>query len=71
LATTAADIRMWTALPKEFQVAKIAAPEGGSVIIATPGGKTYNVSVPKKRNSLIYVKIPRRDARVVIDVMEL
>jgi len=71
LATTAADIRMWTALPKEFQVAKIAAPEGGSVIIATPGGKNYNVSVPKKRNSLIYVKIPRRGARVVIDVMEL
>ena len=71
LATTAADIRMWTALPKEFQVAKIAAPKGGSVIIATPGGKTYNVSVPKKKNSLIYVKIPRRGARVVIDVMEL
>ena len=71
LATTAADIRMWTALPKEFQVAKIATPEGGSVIIATPGGKTYNVSVPKKKNSLIYVKIPTKGARVVIDVMEL
>jgi len=71
LATTAADIRMWTALPKEFQVAKIATPEGGSVIIATPGGKTYKVSVPREKNSLIYVKIPTKGARVVIDVMEL
>ena len=71
LATTAADIRMWTALPKEFQVAKIVTPEGGSVTIATPDGKAYNVSVPKKKNSLIYVKIPSRGARVVIDVMEL
>ena len=70
LTTTAADIRMWTALPKEFQVAKIATPEGGSVIITTPGGKAYNVSVPKKKNSLIYVKIPTKGARVVIDVME-
>jgi len=46
LATTAADIRMWTALPKEFQIAKIVTPAGGSVTIATPGDKAYNVSVP-------------------------
>jgi len=71
LATTAADIRMWTALPKEFQIGKIVTPECGSVIIATPGGKAYKVSVPKKKSSLIYVKIPSRGARVVIDVMEL
>jgi len=71
LATTAADIRMWTALPKEFQVAKIVNSEGGPVTIATPDGKVYNVAVPKKKNSLIYVKIPKRGTRAAIYVMEL
>ena len=68
-ATTAADIRMWTALPKEFQVARIFTPVSGLVTIATPDGETRNVSVPGNRNSLIYVKIPQKGAGLVIDMM--
>ena len=70
LATTAADIRMWTALPKDFQVARIVTPKGGGVTIETADGEAYPVSVSEKKDSLIYVKIPRKGSSAVIDVME-
>lgn len=68
---TAADIRIWSALPKEFQVAKIASPEDGTLIIETPDGGGVKVDVPKNSNSLVYVKIPSKGARPVCDVINM
>jgi hypothetical protein len=68
-ATTAADIRIWTALPKEFQVAKIATPKDGMLSIESPFGDKINVPVPKDKSSLVYVKIPAKGAKVVFDVI--
>lgn len=36
LATTAADLRIWSALPKEFQIAKVTTPKDGKLKIETP-----------------------------------
>jgi hypothetical protein len=70
-ATTSADIRMWTALPKEFQLAKVKTPKEGILYIETPAGDTISVEVPKSSNSLVYVKIPTYGANAVYDVIKM
>jgi uncharacterized protein len=70
-ATTSADIRIWSALPKEFQIAKVETPNCGSITLTTPAGENYDVSVPNDRNSLVYVKIPARGTRATLDVIEM
>lgn len=70
-ATTSADIRTWTSLPKEFQVAKVPAPSNGVLSIETPVGESINVTVPEKSNALIYVKIPTPGAAVTYNVIKM
>ncbi|KAF3978411.1 MAG: hypothetical protein HFP77_02025 [Methylococcales symbiont of Iophon sp. n. MRB-2018] len=70
-ATTAADIRIWTALPKEFQLAKIETPSNGLLNIETPAGNVVKVKVPQNRNSLVYVKIPTNKAKIIYDVIKM
>lgn len=70
-ATTSADIRIWSALPKEFQIAKIKTPGCGSITLTTPAGENYDVSIPNDRNSLVYVKIPAKGTRATLDVIEM
>lgn len=71
VATTSADIRIWTALPKDFQVAKIKCPENGSVTITTLEGNKIEVKVPASECSLIYIKIPKAGANISYDVLKL
>jgi len=61
-ATTIADTRMWTALPKEFHLARVPVPEDGLLRIETPGGRSFTAAVPREGSSLVYVKIPARGA---------
>lgn len=70
-ATTCADLRIWSALPKEFQVAKIVTPTNGQIIIAPPSGPDIKVQVPMHGNSLVYIKTPSRNVKMVIDVIKL
>jgi hypothetical protein len=70
-ATTAADIRIWTALPKEFQIAKVKTPNSGIITLETPTGSKINVAVSKNNNSLVYVKIPTSGAKIVYDVLKM
>ena len=51
--STAADIRIWSALPKEFQLAKMITPKDGVVNLSTPNGVSFDVNVPVNSNSLI------------------
>ncbi|WP_207387754.1 hypothetical protein [Chlorobium sp. N1] len=62
-ATTIADTRMWTALPKEFQVARVPVPAGGVLTLETPEGGSFTAEVPTDGSSLVYVKIPAYGAR--------
>ncbi|HPS55275.1 MAG TPA: hypothetical protein PLP05_06740, partial [Sedimentisphaerales bacterium] len=67
--TTAADVRIWTTLPKEFQVARFATPEDRKVKITPSGMGPFSVDIPCCNNSIIYVKIPSRNAKTIVDVM--
>ncbi|MCP4114682.1 MAG: hypothetical protein GY737_04630 [Desulfobacteraceae bacterium] len=70
LATTSADIRIWTALPKNFQVARVSRPENGMLKIVAPGAEPVDVKLPKTRFSVIYVKIPQKGAKPVCEVLK-
>jgi len=71
-ATTSADIRIWTGLPKDFQIAKIKCPKDGLVTIATPkNGNKIEVKVPANESSLIYVKIPQEGSNISYSVLKL
>ena len=68
-ATTAADIRIWTTLPKDFQVARFQIPEDRSLTIEPPGGTPFEVKIPACKNAIIYVRIPFKEAIVAYDLI--
>jgi len=68
-ATTAADVRIWTTLPKDFQVARLPMPGDRLVTIEPPGGKPFQVEIPTCKNALVYVRIPFEQARPVYDLI--
>ncbi len=70
-ASTAADTRIWSTLPKEFQVAKIPVPLSGLLSIETPTGVITRVSIPTDGNSIVYVKIPTSTARMTYNVIKM
>ena len=45
-ATTAADVRIWTTLPKNFQVARLPMPPDRLITIERPGGESFPVEIP-------------------------
>ncbi len=69
-ATTAADVRIWTTLPKDFQVARMDIPQNRLITISPPGGNSFKVEIPPCNNALVYVKIPFRQAKPVYDIMK-
>jgi len=69
-ATTAADVRIWTTLPKDFQVARIPMPPDRLITIEPPGGQPLQLEIPACKNALVYVKIPFAHANLVCDVMK-
>lgn len=68
-ATTAADVRIWTTLPKDFQVARFPIPADRQITINPSGGQSFQIEIPPCKNSLVYVKIPFRQAKPVYDIM--
>ena len=68
-ATTAADVRIWTTLPKDFQVARFPMPADRLITINPPGGESFQIEIPPCKNSLVYVRIPFRSAKPVYDIM--
>lgn len=68
-ATTAADVRIWTSLPKNFQVARLPIPADRSITIEPPGAGSFQVEIPACNNALVYVKIPFTNVKPVYDVI--
>ena len=68
-ATTTADVRIWTTLPKDFQVARFPMPADRLITIEPPGGESFQIEIPTCENSLVYVKIPFRQAKAVYDLI--
>jgi len=71
ITTTSADIRMWTALPKEFQLAKIETPANGILTLDSPDARLVTIEIPKDSNSLVYVKLPSSGASLAYDVIKM
>jgi hypothetical protein len=69
-ATTTADVRIWTSLPKNFQVARLPRPEGGFVRVWGPGGAPFDVDVGGCRNAIVYVRIVAADSPPIYEVMK-
>ena len=68
-ATTAADVRIWTSLPKEFQVARFPRPEGGKLKVKRPDSIPFEINIPDCNNALVYVRITTGQAKPIIEVM--
>ncbi len=68
-ATTAADVRIWTTLPKDFQVARFGIPEDRLVRIHPSGGTPFDVKIPDCRNAVVYVRIPFAQSVPVYDLI--
>lgn len=69
-ATTAADVRIWTTLPKEFQSARLNIPENRRLAITPSGGQPFQVEIPPCNNALVYVRIPFHQTKPIYDIIK-
>lgn len=70
IASTQADTRIWTTLPKEFQLARFTRPKSGTIELKTPDNLLIEkIDLPKSDNILIYVKIATTDAKASVSVI--
>jgi hypothetical protein len=68
-ATTAADVRIWSALPKDFQIARCPIPDDRKLIINPPGGAPFEINIPTCTNAIVYIKIVTAGSRPVYEVL--
>ncbi len=68
-ATTAADVRIWTALPKEFQIARFPKPKNGKLKVAPPGANPFEINIPDCNNAIVYVRITANQAEPIFEVI--
>lgn len=68
-ASTAADVRIWTALPKDFQVARFPKPKNGKLKITPPGSIPLDIDIPQCNNAVVYIRIITNQAVPVCNVM--
>jgi len=68
-ATTAADVRIWTSLPKEFQVARFPKPSNGILTLKRPGSTPVEINIPDCNNAIVYVRIINSQSEPIIEVM--
>jgi hypothetical protein len=68
-ATTAADVRIWTSLPKEFQVARFPKPKDGKLKVKRSGSVSVEINIPDCNNAIVYVRITTSQAEPIFEVM--
>jgi hypothetical protein len=71
LATNAADVRIWTALPKNFQFAKLPRPQNKILKITPADSSPFDIELPDGDNILVYIKIVQRNSKPVYNVIPL
>ena len=70
VASTKADTRTWSTLPKEFQLARFSRPMDGKVSIFSPNNTLIkNLTLADRDNILIYVKIATPYAKASVKVI--
>jgi len=68
-ATTAADVRIWSALPKNFQVARFARPADGWIDISLGALPAQRVQLPDCTHTMVYVKMVSTASRPIIELI--
>lgn len=68
-ATTAADVRIWTMLPKNFQVARFPMPADAQFIIQGPGIGPFSFNIPDCNHAVVYVKMINHVIKPNIEIM--
>lgn len=68
-ATTAADVRIWSTLPKDFQIARCAIPENRKLQIFPAGNVPFEFNIPPCRNAIVYIRIINAGATPVCEVL--
>ena len=64
------DVRSWSAMPKDFQAARIETPKDGQVRLRTDAGADLgSVTVPTNASSIVYVKMSRAGSPPSIQVL--
>lgn len=72
IASTSADTRTWSALPKEVQIVRMQRPEDGHLVLKQPNNTIIEeISLPESQQILVYVRIPTNTAKASIRVMSL
>ncbi len=70
VASTQADLRIWSTLPKEFQIARLPRPDTGVLTIQLPEtNQTMTVTLPGDKHNIVYLKMPAKDATPVLTAM--
>jgi hypothetical protein len=65
--STRADVRIWSSLPKEFQVARVSMPADG-LLKLTINNKPHRVKITQANSAIVTVKLPTRLAKPAISV---
>jgi hypothetical protein len=68
-ATTAADVRIWTMLPKNVQLARLPMPADGSIQLLAPGRPAIPVQIPDCNYAVVYVRIINNQIGPNIEIM--
>jgi len=68
-ASTAADVRIWTSLPKNFQVARFTKPKNGKLKITSSAFISLDIDIPDCNNAIVYVRITTKQAPPVYEVI--
>jgi hypothetical protein len=68
-ATTAADVRIWTTLPKDFQIARFPKPKNEKLKVTPPGVIPFEIDIPDCNNAIVYVRITASQAKPVFEVI--
>jgi len=72
IASTQADTRTWTTLPKRFDLIRVKRPESGKIVLKTSTGLSLpEIALPLAQHTLVYVKMPTAGAKPSISVIGL
>jgi hypothetical protein len=67
--STAADVRIWTALPKDIQAARLVMPENGDLTLYGPTLTPIQVKIGNCKYAIVYVRMISTAHQPSIEIM--
>lgn len=71
MLSTSADLRIWSALPKDFQVARLDVPADGVLQLESPEGVLQRIEISPTSHAVVYVKAVTAQTPPVVEVIQL